>query len=194
MRPETHGSSRRFRRPTTLRAASVLAVLIVAATSARAQQPGDTTRRPSADTTRPAQNIQGVRIEAAPRPLTEMEFRLRVSGGHLVSKADIAQSGAGVWVDAVRLVPGVQVLITPMRAGSPMQLRRLSMRGASGRCTPPVYLNGLLQTMAEFDWENFVTLESIERIEVYSAANVPLQFRPTGSSCGSVLIWTTKDR
>ncbi len=48
--------------------------------------------------------------------------------------------------------------------------------------------------MAEFDWENLVTLESIERVEVYSAANVPFQFRPSGSSCGSVLSWTTKDR
>jgi outer membrane receptor for ferrienterochelin and colicin len=123
-----------------------------------------------------------------------MEFRLKASAGHLVTKADIAQSGASVWVDAVRLVPGVQVLVTPMRAGSPMQLRRLSMRGAAGRCTPAVYLNGLHQGMGDFDWENFVTLESIERIEVYSAANVPLQFRPTGSSCGSVLIWTTKER
>ncbi|MBI3792047.1 MAG: Plug domain-containing protein [Gemmatimonadetes bacterium] len=176
----------------------MLAAVIVVAPSAHAQSPADTVRRPRpdsarTDSARAAQNLQGVRVETTPAPrVTDETDRRLAMGGHYFSKADIEKTGASMWMDVVRYVPGLSVLTYPVRNGSPMMLRKLSMIGPGGRCTPAIFLNGMSQRLEQFDWDSFVDLNAIERIEVYNSGAVPVQYRPAGSNCGSVLLWTTK--
>ena len=173
------------------------AMIVVAGTAGAAQQPTDTASRPRpvADTARAPQPIAGVHIEAKPdaKPSTPAEDRMRF-GGHLYSKVDIESVGAHGWMDAVRMTPGVSVISFPLRRGSTILARQLSMSGGGGRCTPAVFLNGLRQTIAEHDWDDFVPVEAVEKLEVYSSTNAPLQFRSMNGACGSVVIWTREER
>lgn len=174
---------------------TAIAIVTLAAAVAGAQQPPDSTRRPPqpADTARPAQPIAGVRVEAAPAPATPAERRLSM-GGHLYTKADIEKAGARTWMDAARLTAGVTVVMFPVRRGSTLMARQLSMRGAAGPCTPAIFVDGVRQNITEYDWDDFLTVTAVASMEVYSSGTVPVQFRPMAGSCGSVLIWTRIER
>ena len=56
--------------------------------------------------------------------------------------------------------------------------------------TPAVFLNGMRQIITEYDWDEFLPVESVETMEVYMSTSAPLQYRSENGSCGSVLIWT----
>ena len=174
-----------------------LLLLAISARHARAQQPTDSTPRPRApaDSTRPAQSLTGVRVETAPAPRasTPAERRLAL-GGHLYTKADIEQVVARGWMDVARLSAGVSVLVSPVVRGSSLQRRELSMRGSGGRCTPAVFVDGLRQNITEYDWDDAFAVQRIESMEVYSSGTAPMEFRAASGSCGSVVIWTHKER
>lgn len=173
----------------------VVACATSVATSAFAQQPADTTRRKQPiDTTKPPQPIEAVRIEAAPapKPATEAERRLRL-GGHQYTQKDFERISARGWTDAARMTPGVTVVSMPARPGSTLWVRRLSMQGAGGRCTPAVFVNGMRDSITTLDWDDFIPIEQVIRMEVYSSTNVPMQFMSSNASqgaCGSIVLWT----
>lgn len=168
-------------------------VIALVAPVVHAQEPADTARRPrpAADTARAPQPIEGLRIEAKPdpKPSTPADLRLRF-GGHLLTKTDFERVGATGWMDAARLTPGVHVIVVPVRPGAAIFARRLEMRAAGGRCTPAIFLNGVRQTIFEYDWDQFLPIEAVERMEVYSSTNAPIEFRTMTGSCGSVVMWT----
>ena len=179
---------------TVVSAASVVVgALACLATAAAAQQPADTARRakPAGDPARAPQPLPGVIIEAspAPKPATPAADRARF-GGRLFTKAEIERVGARGWMDAVRMTPGVTVVSVPVRRGATLFARRLAMLGGGGRCTPAVFFNGMRQIITEYDWDEFLPVESVETMEVYTSTNAPLQYRSENGSCGSVLIWT----
>ena len=172
-------------------------LLAIAARQAQAQQPTDSLPRPRApaDITRPAQSLTGVRVETAPAPRasTPAERRLAM-GGHLYTKADIEQVVARGWMDVARLSAGVTVVVAPVVRGSTLQRRELSMRGTGGRCTPAVFVDGMRQIITEYNWDDAFAVQLIESMEVYSSSTAPIEFRVASGSCGSVVIWTHKER
>ena len=181
-----------------LRSACIaLALLALAAARAATQQTTDTTRRPRAagDTTRAPQSVAGVLIEAAPAPRSSTPAARRlVFGGHVYTKADIEKSGARGWMDAARSSAGVTVIMFPIRRGSTIMARQLSMRGAAGPCTPAVFVDGVRQNILDYDWDDVLAVTAIESMEVYSSTTAPLEFKSPTGSCGSVLIWTRPER
>lgn len=164
-------------------ARALIVGLALVATRAGAQQP--------ADTTRPPQPIPVVRVEAAPdpRPLTPSERRLSL-GGHRYSKAEIASVNPSGWMEVARLSAGVTVLSSPVRSGSTMMRRQLSMRGGMGRCTPAVFIDNVRQNIVEYDWDQLLSASNIESMEVYGAGVTPIGFNSMNNSCGVILIWT----
>ena len=115
-------------------------------------------------------------------------------GGHLYTKAEIERVGARGWMDAARLTGGVSVIMYPVRAGSTLMGRRLSMMGSGGRCTPAVFVDALRQNIIEFDWDDFLAVTAIESMEVYSSTSAPPEFRSLTGTYGSVVIWTHQER
>lgn len=201
----TNTIARRAARLVAAHAGCVCALALAAGTAA-AQQPADTTRPPRtpADTTRPAQPVAPVRIEGKPDPkaATPVEERARF-GGRLYTPKDFERIGAQGWTDVVRLTPGVTFESQARVRGSTMRTRRLQMKGGAGSwtgyCTPAVFVDGARyfgDQNSDTDWDQIVPLELIKRIEVYSAATVPQQYKATDSSggCGSILLWTHEER
>jgi hypothetical protein len=171
-----------------------MALLALAPALARAQA-RDSVPRPARDSTRPAQALPGVSVEAAPAPprLSPAEERVR-TGGHLVTKADIQKFGAITWLEAARLAPGVAIATFPVRRGSTLLDKRLTILGPNGRCVPTIYLNGMPQVIPDLEWEQLVSADVVETIEVYTALHAPAQFRPSNPGCGSVVVWTVRER
>ena len=172
-------------------------LLAIAAREARAQQPTDSLPKPRApvDSAHRAQSLTEVRVEAAPAPRasTPAERRLAM-GGRLYTKADIEQVVARGWMDVARLSAGVTVVVASVVRGSTLQRRELSMHGNGGRCTPAVFVDGLRQVITEYDWDDALAVNRIESMEVYSSSTAPIEFRVASGSCGSVVIWTHKER
>ncbi|MFW6330933.1 MAG: TonB-dependent receptor plug domain-containing protein [Gemmatimonadota bacterium] len=87
--------------------------------------------------------------------------------------------------DVLRMVPGVQVT---QRGRTREQV--VLMRG---RCVPAIYLDGM--QINRFDahdsLDRYVSIESIEGIEVYRGSQQPGRFHDP-SGCGLVLVWTKR--
>jgi hypothetical protein len=179
--------------------------LALATTAAFSQQPADTTKRPrpTIDTTRAPQPIEGVRIEARPdpKPATPAEDRARF-GGRVYTPKDFERVGAQGWTDVVRMTPGVSFESQPAVRGSTLRRRRLQMKGGAGSwtgyCTPAVYVDGARyygDQNSDTDWDQILALDLIKRIEVYSVATVPQQFKAMDNGgCGSILLWSHEER
>ncbi len=66
-----------------------------------------------------------------------------------------------------------------------------TQRGRASLCLPQLYLDGILVAYDVSGIERIVPPEHIEAIETYSSpAQIPVQFRSTGSSCGVIIVWT----
>src|SRR5262249_1693506 len=69
----------------------------------------------------------------------------------------------------------------------------LGVRVRGAACLPMLILNGhslpVLQDVTEID--NLVDLSSIERMEIYTAGEIPRQFMQ-GSPCAAVVVWTKR--
>lgn len=102
--------------------------------------------------------------------------------GHFRTRDDIEKMGGVLYpTDIFRRIPGVTVLnsFTP-GAGDAILVR--------GSCVPTIYIDGI--QMRNVLINDFLNVEDIDGIEVYSGASeIPLVYSGTGS-CGVVLIWT----
>lgn len=103
--------------------------------------------------------------------------------GVFLDRGDINERNPAHTSDLFRSMAGVSV--TPNRMG----MARVTVRRFGQRCSPSVYVDGILTAGLPVD---FVMPESIIGIEVYrGASEVPPQFnKPTQQGCGTIVIWT----
>ena len=92
--------------------------------------------------------------------------RERNAGGSFLDRKAIEPKGALQLLDLFRFLPGVEVIVKDDE--QPVSLVVISSRGSRSVRNGGVHLG----------------------IEVYSAAQVPAEFRRPGQSCGPTLLWT----
>ena len=101
--------------------------------------------------------------------------------GHFLTRQDIEKQHPFVLTDALRMVPGVQLV------GSGLS-HTIVMRGDYG-CQPAVYLDGMRLYGADVD--DLIDPEYVDGMEVYTGpGQAPPQF--WGRGCGSLVIWTRR--
>jgi hypothetical protein len=115
--------------------------------------------------------------------------------GNYIERADIEKRNLISLEEAFQTVPSVVFdYIEPGRRG--IRLRRAgNLDGGANSasqafCQPLIYLDGArVSTSGPTGDLSYISLASVEAIEVYVGANAPV---PWGNSCGAVLIWTRR--
>jgi len=137
-------------------------------------------------------------IESAPAPwLREAEERRRLGIGHFLDEALLRRSESRLFADLLRSIPGVRIT----RYGN-----RLIALGRSGTwCPMAIWVNGIRvyapsseetnpfrRTLApgENAFLDNWHVTDLQLVEVYNVADTPSRFQATGSSCGTILLWT----
>ena len=107
--------------------------------------------------------------------------RRRAGRGHTFTREEIEALNPLQPSDILRAVPGVEVL--PFRDGYGNTLRY------RGGCQPQVVIDGVT-VEGPFVLDEFLTVNDIEAVEVYSSGNTPARFSRGQSGCGTILAWT----
>jgi hypothetical protein len=121
--------------------------------------------------------------------LREFEMRRARGGGYFITEAELRKNDTKMMTSIVRTVAGVKVLCN--RSGSscipasPRQGGRNAL--TNGGCPLEIYTDGVLGV--ENNLER-MRVDQYAAVEVYSAAQAPLQYSKTGSNCGVMLLWT----
>lgn len=106
--------------------------------------------------------------------------------GHFIDSEDVARHVGGPPTDLLRMIPGVR--ITGGRHGTDQIIR---MRGG---CVPAIFIDGsrINRFSPGESLDSYVSVSSIEGIEVYKGSHQPsgVHFDPSG--CGLVLVWTRR--
>jgi hypothetical protein len=120
--------------------------------------------------------------------------RMRRSvAGRFLQRSDIERRPGARSTDLLREMPGVEIV--PVRQGmSATSVNLITMGGGLGRCTPTIYIDGMLtKQFPESGVDDLLTPDMLEGVEVYtSVAGVPSPLTPHGS-CGVVAFWTRRD-
>ena len=158
--------------------------------------------------------------EPANRVMQDVARRRRVGNGAYLTRAQIARRNASRLTDLLRGMPGVAirpdengVMIVELRGGPRLSLAPggqapppppsdsggspppAAPAPATGQLTARLCPAGLLVDGMAIDGgagvdNTGVQPENIEIIEVYSGAQVPIEYASRHASCGVVLIWT----
>jgi len=131
--------------------------------------------------------LDTVRVTASRRRLegTGFEQRARRGAGRFVTTKDMLRQPVFSTSQVFQTVPGMWLERTSLGAN------RVTMRGAFGRCSPSVYLDGQhMRHLSAEDIDAFVSPDEVAGIEIYSEAAAPPEFVPDFGGCGSVVIWT----
>ncbi len=131
-------------------------------------------------------SVEDLEVEVTePRvdPMAGFKRRREAGFGLFLDRGDINERDPAHTSDLFRSLAGVSV--TPNRHGT----ARVTIRRFGGRCSPTVYVDGVLTSGVPVD---FLMPQSIVGIEVYrGASEVAPQFnKPTERGCGTILIWT----
>lgn len=97
--------------------------------------------------------------------------------GRFLTREEIDARNPSFVTDLLRIQPGVRVV--PGGSGE-----RVFMRGG---CVPEVFLDGA-RTVRPFAFDEFLTPDHIEGIEVYAGAQIPVEY--SARACGAILVWT----
>jgi len=131
--------------------------------------------------------LDTVRIIASPlhgRDINAFYQRRRSGTGRYLTPDDIAKRGGVVLSDVFRTVPGLQVY--PGEFGGDTVV----MRGSYGLCAPAYFIDGFYMDLTPDELNDWVRLNRIAGIEIYTGENAPPQFQRGMSGCGSIVIWT----
>lgn len=116
---------------------------------------------------------------------TGFDDRMRTGMGRYITAEQIARRPVFFTSELFRMVPGVRL------DRGPIGETYLTVRGAFGRCSPSVYIDGHhMRGLSAEDIESWAHPEDIAGIEIYTGAMVPPEFQPGMPGCGSVVIWT----
>jgi hypothetical protein len=112
--------------------------------------------------------------------------RSRSGMGRYLTEEQISRRGALVTSDLFRVIPGLQVLPTPLGD------TQVKMRSSFGDdCDPSFYVDGHhMRNLTADDINGFVDPREIAGIEVYTGGGQPPQFSDGLSGCGAIVIWT----
>jgi hypothetical protein len=118
--------------------------------------------------------------------LVGFQERRRSSVGRFLTPRDIAMRQPFATSEIFRSVPGM-FLDRTMDAEE-----KVMMRGVfEDRCEPAIYINGQwMNGLTSSDLDSFIRPSDIAGIEVYMVGQVPAQFQPGLSGCGSLVFWT----
>jgi hypothetical protein len=124
------------------------------------------------------------KASARDRRLDEILGRQKTNGfGHFVTATDIEKRAPSHLTDALRMVPGLQIVPSPRGVTN-------QLRGRLG-CTPDVWLDGMRIQDGADDIDMMVPPSQVMGVEVFlGIAAVPMQFSRYGNDCGVVLVWT----
>ncbi len=130
------------------------------------------------------------------RLVSEGFYERRERGlGEFVDAEEIENWHPTMATDVMRRVPGVRVRYVGYVQGRRglydiTMSRRQSITHQS--CPPVLYLDGTqLGTLAEYDINEVILINSVAGIEVYSsAAQVPPRYNSAGAACGIIVVWT----
>jgi hypothetical protein len=134
-----------------------------------------------------------VRVTAeAEADRTGFETRRARGVGYYIGRDDIRRRGTVRTEDLFKAVPGIRV--QPI-GGTDYQL--LATRGGTGlstTCAPVVFIDGFRVPLDPETGSGLPVLpEEIHGIEIYqSASETPVRYRPVGTSCAVVLVWTRR--
>ena len=118
--------------------------------------------------------------------LIGFQERRRSGVGRFLTPSDVAARMPMATSELFRSVPGLFLDRT-------MDIdEKIMMRGIfEERCEPAVYLNGgWLNGVTAMEIDGYVRPADIAGIEVYAAGQVPAQFQPGLTGCGSIVFWT----
>jgi hypothetical protein len=126
------------------------------------------------------------------RRIREFYERMDRGGfGRFLSREDIERRPGVRPTELLRGVAGIQLVpVTPAGSGYLITMRG---GGASGRCLPTIYIDGMLthqHSGAPID--AYLHSEFLEGVEVYSGMTAPAPLLPR-SGCGVVAFWTRRD-
>jgi hypothetical protein len=139
-----------------------------------------------------------------PSVVAEFTTRRRTLNGRFLGPEDIARRGPTQVSDLFKSIQGVYLeVLSPAdtvsiftsrdpTAGSSgdTQLRIVMRGGFSEKCLPPIWLNGVqLQDVTAADIDGLMQPGDLIGVEVYSATQVPAQFRTGLDGCGAVVFW-----
>lgn len=128
--------------------------------------------------------LAAVKVVGTPAPardITGFLDRKRQGMGSYLTREDIEKRSPITVTDALRVMPGLQVV--------PSGMGRSSIRGRGG-CAPAVFVDGMQVVDGATDLDAIVRPTDVMGIEVYrSGATVPPQFGGN-NACGTLLIWT----
>jgi outer membrane receptor for Fe3+-dicitrate len=142
----------------------------------------------------PVQRLASLEVMGASASMISMsaiEERVRRLGGQLITAKDIESRRARRLEDALRGVPGLSVA-----PAATIGDRAVSSRGQrdlrSQACSPMYFLDGAM-TDGPLDQASLpVLVEEIRAIEVYTGANMPVEYHREGGLCGAIAVWTKR--
>lgn len=117
----------------------------------------------------------------------------RPGSGRFLTRADLEVRPGARATDLLRGMPGIEIV--PVRRGlSAATVSLITMRGGSGRCSPTIYIDGIVaKQFVESGVDDFLTPEMLEGMEIYtSSAGAPSPISAQ-DSCGVVAFWTRSD-
>jgi hypothetical protein len=126
--------------------------------------------------------VRGSPLDRRPPQIVGFYKRREQGMGRFITRADIESRHPLRTTDLMRMVPGMAVY------GSP---GGMALRYRNSPCPPELYLDGIPAASGPFDIDA-IAPSTIEGIEIYSTANVPVEFRRAfgRASCGTVMLWT----
>lgn len=115
--------------------------------------------------------------------------RMSQGVGRFLTREQIEHRNASSMTDLLRGTAGLN-----FGSGGLGQRSGVRFRGASPSCAPLTYIDGIAATAGEFDL-NAIDPMSLAGVELYSGpSTVPAEFsrsgRFTGSTCGTIVLWT----
>ena len=122
------------------------------------------------------------------RNLVDFNRRRRVGFGQFRTPEELARRGPNVPLS--RLLQdfmGIQVIQVGGGPSVVAMRRNPTHRDGVASCTPSLYVDGMLDRVADF---NFYYSDQIAGIEVYREHDRPFEFADFSNACGSVAIWT----
>jgi hypothetical protein len=195
----------------TERAASPTAVVADAGpappVSAPPAAPASTPPPPATRVSDSAVSLRPVEVAGGRRMLTEFEERRGSSGGHFLTRAELAKQEARGLPEILSQVPGLRIARGEGRAWVTSGRNAVTSFGdrrqPSARfdldpqraCYADVWVDGVMMYGGRTGETRFdistLPLRSIEGIEYYaSGTQAPPKYNRSGAACGVILIWT----
>lgn len=109
----------------------------------------------------------------------------RTGRGYFIGREELERRPGARPTDLFRTIAGVRIVRGGRGRGDLVQMR--------GGCSPAIYIDGMQinRLMPNESLDTYVSIESIEGIEVYKGAQLAGAYHDAGG-CGLILVWTRR--